>query len=293
MMKFTEIQREIEGFLGFGEVDFLKLKEDAISLVYKVKFLSKTIEKQPIIVKVDLHDNGSLVSEANSLIYLFEFTKLPVPKVIKSSQKILAMSFIAGSTGTQNDVSAEIDLAVHLSALHNQTATYFGFDFSTPLGGISQVNSKVDRWISFFGENRLLAIAELAIRTNRISLQTLRKIEKLIVKLEELITEPEKPNLFHGDIWSGNIIVAEGKIAGFIDPAISFAHRELELALINLFNTAGKHFWKAYHERYPIEQGFWEERCEIYQLHPLLVHAALFGGHYSEAVSEQLKQIGF
>jgi fructosamine-3-kinase len=35
----------------------------------------------------------------------------------------------------------------------------------------------------------------------------------------------------------------------------------------------------AYHEHRPLADG-WRERVAIHQLHPLLVHAVLFGGPY-------------
>ena len=35
----------------------------------------------------------------------------------------------------------------------------------------------------------------------------------------------------------------------------------------------------AYHEAWPLADG-WRERVPLHQLHPLLVHAVLFGGGY-------------
>ena len=39
----------------------------------------------------------------------------------------------------------------------------------------------------------------------------------------------------------------------------------------------------AYDEAWPLEPG-WRERVPLHQLHLLLVHAALFGGRYRDAV---------
>ena len=38
-------------------------------------------------------------------------------------------------------------------------------------------------------------------------------------------------------------------------------------------------------EEAPLAEG-WEERQPLHQLFPLLVHAALFGGHYGERAGE-------
>ena len=70
----------------------------------------------------------------------------------------------------------------------------------------------------------------------------------------------------------------DGK-AWLIDPAAYGGHREVDLAMLRLFGSPGPHFLAAYEERHPLAPGH-EERVELYQLFPLLVHAALFGGGY-------------
>ena len=67
--------------------------------------------------------------------------------------------------------------------------------------------------------------------------------------------------------------------AWLIDPAAYGGHREVDLAMLRLFGSPGRRFLAAYEERYPLAPGH-EERVALYQLFPLLVHAALFGGGY-------------
>jgi fructosamine-3-kinase len=50
--------------------------------------------------------------------------------------------------------------------------------------------------------------------------------------------------------------------------------------MLRLFGDPGRHFLAAYDERFPLAPGH-EERVALYQLFPLLVHAALFGGGYA------------
>jgi fructosamine-3-kinase len=45
----------------------------------------------------------------------------------------------------------------------------------------------------------------------------------------------------------------------------------------------------AYDEVHPLEDG-WRERVGLHQLHPLLVHAALFGGSYGEQAHGAARQ---
>ena len=85
---------------------------------------------------------------------------------------------------------------------------------------------------------------------------------------------------------------AGDRITGFLDPAIYFAHPEIELAFITLFSTAGDRFLEVYHERHPRVDGFVDARRLIYNLYPLLVHVRLFGGHYVESVDATLRRFG-
>ena len=47
------------------------------------------------------------------------------------------------------------------------------------------------------------------------------------------------------------------------------------------------HFYFAYNESHPLENG-WEERIQICNLYPLLVHVNLFGGSYRNQVKNIL-----
>ncbi len=80
---------------------------------------------------------------------------------------------------------------------------------------------------------------------------------------------------------------------GFVDPAIYYAHPEIELAFTTLFGTFERPFFDRYHELRPIAPGFFEERRDIYNLYPLLVHVRLFGGSYVSSVERTLRQFGY
>ena len=64
-----------------------------------------------------------------------------------------------------------------------------------------------------------------------------------------------------------------------VDPAAYGGHREVDLAMLSLFGSPSSAFGPAYDEVWPRAAGH-EERVALYQLLPLLVHAALFGGGY-------------
>jgi len=105
--------------------------------------------------------------------------------------------------------------------------------------------------------------------------------------------EPVRPSLIHGDMWGGNVLAANGMITGFIDPALYFADPEIELAFTTLFSTFGDTFFSRYNEHRPLAPGFFEERRDLYNLYPLLVHVRLFGGSYVDSVDGILRKFGF
>ena len=69
-----------------------------------------------------------------------------------------------------------------------------------------------------------------------------------------------------------------------IDPAAYGGHREVDLAMLALFGSTGGGLLAAYHEARPLAAGH-EDRVALWQLFPLLVHAALFGGGYRESAA--------
>ena len=119
------------------------------------------------------------------------------------------------------------------------------------------------------------------------------RIEELAGRLGEILEEPERPALIHGDAWSGNVLAEGDRITAFLDPAIYHADPEVELAFISLFGTFGEPFFRRYRELREMRSGFLEERRHLYNLYPLLVHVYFFGGHYVNSVEDTLGRLGF
>jgi fructosamine-3-kinase len=102
---------------------------------------------------------------------------------------------------------------------------------------------------------------------------------------ESLTGPPEPPSRLHGDLWSGNVVwTAAGGV--LVDPAAHGGHRETDLAMLALFGLPYlDRVLAAYDEAYPLSDG-WRDRVALHQLHPLLVHATLFGGGYVAQAEE-------
>ena len=109
-----------------------------------------------------------------------------------------------------------------------------------------------------------------------------RVIERVCERIDELAGPHEPPARLHGDLWSGNVHWDADGRPWLIDPAAYGGHREVDLAMLSLFGDPGPRFRAAYDEVAPLADGR-DERVALYQLFPLLVHAALFGGHYGGA----------
>ena len=65
----------------------------------------------------------------------------------------------------------------------------------------------------------------------------------------------------------------------------------MELAFILLFDTFGKTFFSAYEEVHPLSDDFYESKVPLYQIYPLLVHVALYGGTYVRQLEQRLRRL--
>ena len=112
------------------------------------------------------------------------------------------------------------------------------------------------------------------------------RVDAVLARLPELAGPPEPPARLHGDLWGGNVLAAgDGTRPVLVDPAAHGGHREVDLAMLALFGAPGglERVLAAYAEVHPPADGQ-AERVALWQLFPLLVHAALFGGGYGAAV---------
>lgn len=275
----------IAAALGVDAVELTPLTGGSVSEVWRVALA----DGRTVVAKLG-PPGDALVNEGWMLGYLAANSALPVPRVLHVTDSLLLMRYI--DSGDPITPPAESHAAELLAALHAITAPAFGLERDTLIGGLAQPNPPSRDWIPFFRDHRLRHMARTALDAGLLPAAVMGRVERLAARLGRWLDEPDRPSLIHGDMWGGNVLVKDGRIAGFVDPAIYYADAEIELAFATLFSTFGEAFFRRYAEIRPLRPGFFEVRRDLYNLWPLLVHVRLFGGAYVASVERTLEKLG-
>ncbi len=253
------------------------------------------------VLRVDLADGSTLVAkaggehdlriEAYMLRYLRAHSPLPAPAVLHASQDLLLMDYIEGES--QWDSASLRHLGELLARCHRVTANEYGLERDTLTGPIHQPNTPDASWIAFFRERRLRYMTGLAWESGNLPRELELRLGRMAEALDGLLIEPAQPALIHGDMWRTNVLVCDGRVTGVIDPALYYAHNEMELAYMTLFDGVGRDFFSAYQAHIPSDSDFYTTRRHIYNLYPLLVHLIIFGDKYLPPLHEALARFGF
>jgi len=280
-----DIAQAIEGITGVPPRRLEAMGGGCVGEVYRVTLASG----ETLVAKAGGKQSG-LALEGYMLRYLARHSRLPVPKVVHADDGLLLMTYIETQGGLTD--SAQAHAAELLADLHAVTWERFGLERDTLIGGLHQPNPPSESWVAFFRDHRLLHMGREALAAGRLPAGLMNRLEALAARLGRWLAEPESPALIHGDMWTGNVLARAGRIAGFVDPAIYYADPEIELAFSTMFGTFGEPFFRRYGEIRPLRPGFFEERRDLYNLYPLLVHVRLFGGAYVSSVERTLGRFG-
>ncbi|NLT05979.1 MAG: fructosamine kinase family protein, partial [Solirubrobacterales bacterium] len=167
----------------------------------------------------------------------------------------------------------------------------FGADPAEPLriGPLELPNGPAASWAELYAEHRLLPTAGIAADRGALDATGVAAVERVCHRLPELAGPAEPPARLHGDLWSGNVLADRAGRPHLIDPAAHGGHREVDLAMLRLFGSPSDRLLAAYEEANPLAPGH-ADRIALWQLFPLLVHAALFGGHYGASATAAARQ---
>lgn len=175
--------------------------------------------------------------------------------------------------------------ATSLAKLHAKTSPHFGLEYDNYIGLLPQYNqTDTTSAADFLIENRLRPQFKIAYDNGF----TFSYLDDIFERMKTLIPD-EKPALIHGDLWANNFLTTpEGK-AALIDPAVSYAPREMELAMMKLFGGFDEEVFSIYNDIFPLEKE-WENRVEMWKLYFVLVHLNIFGFGFLTHVRQILQQ---
>lgn len=227
--------------------------------------------------------DGMFAAEARGLALLQQADTLRVPQVIQSGDQFLVLEWL-DFTGTRPANA----LGEGLANLHQQTDPQHGLDHDNFIGRLPQPNTQSASWVTFYGEQRIRAQMHIARQRRRLPSEREKLLEKLIQKLPNLLPNAQ-PSLLHGDLWGGNYGGLANDVPVIYDPAVYYGHREIDLAMTELFGGFPRGFYDAYKATFPLEPGY-PERKALYQLYPLMVHMNLFGGGYGSSVDSIVRR---
>ncbi|MEV6374231.1 fructosamine kinase family protein [Micromonospora musae] len=227
--------------------------------------------------------DGFFTAEAAGLQWLRDAAAVPVPEVIVALPELLALDWVEPGEPT---AEAAERLGRDLAALHRAGAQSFGAPWNGFIGALPQDNTPGHGpWSQWFANRRLTPYLRRSVENGALTAAEISVVEKVVERIGEFGGD-EPPARIHGDLWPGNVLWAADERAWLVDPAAHGGHRETDLAQLALFGGTPylDRILDAYQQVWPLADG-WRERVPLHQLHLLLVHSALFGATYRDAVN--------
>lgn len=220
--------------------------------------------------------DGPHVDREGAMLRAIVATGAPAPKVHHAGVDLLLMDYVEA-----DGVKGWDSLAAGLQLLHATQNAFYGWDADYAFGPVLICNKANENWPQFWAENRLLCHGE------KIDGSVTARLKKLAKRLPDILPATPPASLLHGDLWGGNVLFHQGQLAALIDPASYIGHREVDIAMLTLFDRPPESFFDALE----LEAG-WRERQPVYRLWPLLVHMRLFGKSYRAPVMAALDALG-
>lgn len=266
----------IEEKLNAKMLNFTSVSGGSINYTYCVK---TTCGKYFIKLNDKARFPGMFEAEAQGLGLIARTQTVKAPDVILQDsigdESFLLLEWIEAQ---RPEAVTSAELGEQLAAMHRQIAELFGLDTDNYMGSLPQSNKRHKTWAAFFAEERLQPMVKAAVTKGLLVSKDLAGFEQLYKNLPGLFSE-EPPSLIHGDLWGGNYIIGTDGQPYLIDPAVSYGHREFDIAMTRLFGGFSNEFYTAYNDAFPLAKG-WQQRIDLWNLYPMLVHLNLFGGGY-------------
>ncbi len=228
---------------------------------------------------------GFFEVEAAGLRWLAVPGGAPVVPVLAVDALGITVGRVAETPATR---SAAARLGSLLAVTHDAGASAFGvgpdgWDGDGFIGDAPLSLRPEMAWGGFFAGQRVLPYARRAAASGSLAAAGLAVIEALAGRIAAgEFDDGAPPARLHGDLWAGNVLFS-GHAATLIDPAAHGGHRVTDLAMLALFGLPYlEEVFAAYEAASRWLPSGWRDLIGLHQLHPLLVHAVLFGGGYAD-----------
>ena len=217
---------------------------------------------------------GSFEAEARGLALLGAHVRVPEVLATGSRPPFLALRFVR--LGRRGDDAA---LGEAIADLHAARVRREELPARVWLGPLELPNRDEGRGEGFFAL-RIAPILDAAASSLRLGARDILALERVY---SARLKDRPADRLLHGDLWSGNAAFDDAGVPVLFDPAVAAGDPEADLAMMGLFGGFSPRVWAAYRSRHP-QAPCADGRRPCYELFPLLVHHALFGGGYTDRV---------
>jgi fructosamine-3-kinase len=274
MARMAGTAARAETLLGVGVVSTTPVAGGDICTATRLRLT----DGRGAIIKTRPHaPEGFFEREADGLRWLSDAGGARVPSVLAVAGDCLVLDWIEPGKPTP-DLAETFGRA--LAATHLAGAETFGAPLDGYIGLAPLPNRPLPTWPEFFASRRVMPYVRAAVDRGSLTSDEAATIESAMRRIHDLAGPAEPPSRLHGDLWSGNVVWGADGDVWVIDPAAHGGHRESDLALLSMFGAPHlQRILDAYDEAAPLAEG-WRDRLPLHQLHPLLVHAVLFGGTY-------------
>ena len=236
---------------------------------------------------------GSFAAEARGLEWIAATGAIRVPEVLAFCGDAGPDGFLLLGWIDRGPPAPDHDevLGRSLAALHRAGAPRLGGPADTGfLAGLPTDDRPSPDLGTFWLERRVVPLLR-QVEVRGLATPAMRAgVAALERTIHDRVGPPEPPSRLHGDLWGGNAMTDERGGPCLVDPAAYAAHREIDLAMMQLFGGFSPRVFAAYDEAWARAPGH-AARLPLWQLVPLLVHVVLFGGGYVARVESALARL--